>query len=878
MPPGGVRSTRLVHDLGPHLTSRPAEASPDSAELAVQLAHSDPQRALGLSRAIAKDRRQGAELRATALWAAALASIQLGALHEARTFLDEGRALVEAAGLHELRGEMAATAANLWFHAQRLDRAFLEIQEGLAAAEAASAPRALAALHGQVASFYFRLGRYEAGWAESERALGELAELPAAGAATLRARILSNRGLALCYRSIHEEARRDLAEALELNRQQGAAVLAAQLLHNLGFAATQRGDLAEALTRFEEAHLAYLELGLPVHRLLADRAELLIKARLVPEARQAATEAAEAFEQAGLAFEATEALLTFAEACLADEDLDAAVMASEQAGAAFSRQGRPHLAALAVEVSRRAFRLSLPPEALESRLVSAASSATALEAAGWPSAGLRARVEAARLALRLGRLEEVASLTAQQERTEPAPAEEALCLHRAALRLAAGGDRDGALSKLAAGMEAAFHQASELKALSGQLGHGAELAELAETALGLLLEAGGEPGVVLEWVEWARALANAAPGRAPLLRPVGQLLSELGEATLLELVAHRGRLLALAAGGAGLLLEEIGPLAAIEKASASIHLALGELVRPPGRRSRAGMAELFLRSRAELESRLSKPLRALLDAVETGGEELFLVPAGSLHDLAWGLLPVFEQRAVVLGHGCEPARPTGAFGEEILLVAGPGLEKAADEVARLAALYGDEPVRLLQAGSATRENVLAALGRAKVIHLAVHGRFRADNPFLSSFELSDGPLSLLEMSSTRPVPRPLVVVLSACDAGRVVSHASEELAGPVPGLLGFEGGHVIAPVAPVADRAMSELSGLLHGNLAGGRPPGLALAKSRRRSAGGLELTEPELVSGSSQVVTALSAGALVCHGPSPRSGSRGQMLGESPS
>lgn len=843
----------------------------------MQLAGSDPRRSLSLARALVRDPRAGPRLRGTAYWAAALASLQLGELAEARRFLHEGRAVARRAGLHALGGEMAATAANLWFQAGRLDRAMAEIAKGLATAHEIDAPGALAALHGQKAYLLFRIGRYEEGCAETEAVMAQLGRLPPDEASAHLARALSNRGIARCYRGEHDESRRDLATALELHRRRGADVLAAQTLHNLGFAATQRGDVPEALSRFEEALLAYLELGLPPQQLLADRAELLTKARLLPEARQAAAEAAEAFEQAGLHSEAAEALLVLAEACLAEGDLPAAVAAGEQAAAAFARQGRHRLVSLGGDIARRAFRLTCPEGALEERLASARQSAAALQQAGRPAAALRARVEAAKCALGLGRLEEVVSLLEQEGARAGAqpPAEAAAVSHRRGLLAAARGRRRAALSALAAGMEAAFEQASELKLMSGRLGHGAELAELSDTALSLLLEGDGGPEALLEWVEWGRALANGGAGPAPKRASCEELLGSLGGSTLLELVAHRGRLLALAGRREALSRADIAPLAEVEKAAASFHLALSELVRPLGRRNRGAMAELFTRSLAELTEHLAGPLERLLAAV--GGDEgpLFLVPAGSLHDLAWGLLHPFADRAVVLGPGCFLERPPRQQKREVLLVAGPDLAAGAAEVAELAALYEKAQVRLLAGPAASREAVLAALGRAEVVHLAVHGRFRADNPFLSSFALADGELSLLEMARAEPPPSPAVVVLSACDAGRVLSQASEELAGPVPGLLGFEGGQVIAAVAPVADIEMRAVSLLLHGELAAGSPPAAALLAVRRATGGGV-LSEKELAEGGEEVARRLSAGALVCHGPSFPPGTSGEMLGES--
>ena len=90
-----------------------------------------------------------------------------------------------------------------------------------------------------------------------------------------------------------------------------------------------------------------------------------------------------------------------------------------------------------------------------------------------------------------------------------------------------------------------------------------------------------------------------------------------------------------------------------------------------------------------LDALLLSPLRA-----ELGERPLVLVPTGALYATPWSALPSCAGRPVVvapsaaLWHRASLAAPdVSPPQEDVLLVAGPGLPGAADEVRELAALY-----------------------------------------------------------------------------------------------------------------------------------------------------------------------------------------------
>jgi CHAT domain-containing protein len=176
-----------------------------------------------------------------------------------------------------------------------------------------------------------------------------------------------------------------------------------------------------------------------------------------------------------------------------------------------------------------------------------------------------------------------------------------------------------------------------------------------------------------------------------------------------------------------------------------------------------------------------------------------------------------------------PARPGRP--RRIVLAAGPGLDGALAELGALADLHPDAHV--FDAARANVDDVLTALGRADIAHLACHGRFRVDNPMFSSLELADGPLTVFDLEKlARP---PEVVVLAACDVGTAAVGAGDELLGITSALHRAGTRHVIASLVPVPDEAAVGFMVDLHRALLDGRSPAEALAIARE----GVVVDEP---------------------------------------
>jgi CHAT domain-containing protein len=120
--------------------------------------------------------------------------------------------------------------------------------------------------------------------------------------------------------------------------------------------------------------------------------------------------------------------------------------------------------------------------------------------------------------------------------------------------------------------------------------------------------------------------------------------------------------------------------------------------------------------------------------------------------------------------------------------------------------------------------VQAALESADLVHLAAHGRFRADSPLFSSLRLADGLLTVYDLERLRSVPATLV--LPACDAAVVDVHAGDELVGTATAMVGLGVTSVVAPLLPVPDDATTPLMLALHDGLRAGLGPSAALARA----------------------------------------------------
>jgi hypothetical protein len=180
------------------------------------------------------------------------------------------------------------------------------------------------------------------------------------------------------------------------------------------------------------------------------------------------------------------------------------------------------------------------------------------------------------------------------------------------------------------------------------------------------------------------------------------------------------------------------------------------------------------------------PLLAQAQRQLEGVERLLLAPAGNGHLLPWSVLaeradwhsPTGQPLPLVSlpALGVLPRlrqRPPVSAGPA-LVVGNPrgDLPHAEAEARQVAEHFGTTP---LLGTAATKSAVLARLPHASHIHLATHAFFDPATPLESGIVLADGVLTAREVLQYRL--RADVLVLSACDSGRVGSLGGEELAG-----------------------------------------------------------------------------------------------------
>lgn len=326
------------------------------------------------------------------------------------------------------------------------------------------------------------------------------------------------------------------------------------------------------------------------------------------------------------------------------------------------------------------------------------------------------------------------------------------------------------------------------------------------------------------------AAMRAGLGPRRQVRPptVDALRAALGERALIDVCAVDGTLWAVVVTPWHLALRRLGPLDEVTREIANVRFALRRLAVGHGSAvSRQVAVEVVGYAAARLEELLLRPVRDLVDH-----RALVVVPPAVLHALPWGLLPSCRRRPVAVAPSASvwlraATTPSSPSTERVVLVAGPDLPHAAEEVDALAARYPS--AQRLGDGSAAAGDVLAALDGADLAHVAAHGVFRADNPLFSSLHLDDGPLTVYDLERLQQAPR--LLVLSACDSGLSAVRPGDELMGLSAALFSLGTSSLVASVVPVPDETTRPLMLAFHAAIRRGQPPAAALASARTVSA-----------------------------------------------
>ncbi len=787
----------------------------------------------------------------------------------------------------------------------RMSLAFVLLDRGRVVAALRAAEVATDALTGlpaarlraQRALLRQRTGQLEQALEDFRQALPALRD---AGDLVWEARLRVNRGTLLADRGDLNDAADDFNRALTLNARLNLDLLGANAAWGLGFVSARRGDVRAALAYYDATAAHYAALGVPVPELLVDRAEVLLSAGLVDEARACADEAADGLRLLLRETYLPEALLLQAQCALAGHDAAGAKNLAEQARRRFDSQRRTGWALVARFVALRA--ASIAGEPID--VAAAVRTADALQAAGWRVLALDGRLIAAEAAISSAqpgraRLQLQRATAARRGVVEL----RVRAWYAEALLRQVTGTRRSVDSALRAGLRAVDEHRASLGATELRVRASSHADALARLGLQSALR-DRNPERVLLWSERYRA------GTARL-RPVtppsdGQLAAILGrlrqnsaalesalgsgeptaglrarQATLEREVRVASRRVETPGGGAGgtvspgalrhlladralvahlvvddnlhavtvtsrrVALHALGPRQQAGRLLDAVHFALRRLAANRGSvpAMQAALAAAVAAS-TDLDALLLDPLRT-----EVGDRPVVMVPTAALHAVPWALLPSLRGRPVTVApsatvwHRASALAATGTRGRG-LLVAGPRLPAACDEVAELASTHPEAVCRMGPA--ATVSDVLAALGESRWAHIAAHGRLRTDNALFSSVELADGPLTVYDLEQLPRVPG--LVVLPVCQSGVGVAHAGEEVLSLAGALLSLGTRTLVATVVPVPDRASRDLMLDLHARLA--LTDDVAVALAAAQSA--LPRHEPAAVA---------AAGGFVCLG-----------------
>jgi CHAT domain-containing protein len=124
-------------------------------------------------------------------------------------------------------------------------------------------------------------------------------------------------------------------------------------------------------------------------------------------------------------------------------------------------------------------------------------------------------------------------------------------------------------------------------------------------------------------------------------------------------------------------------------------------------------------------------------------------------------------------------------------------------------------------GQASRSNVYQAAASARILHMATHGEFRADNPLFSGLALADGLLTTLDVFNLRM--RCSLVTLSACQTGQSVVSGGDELLGLMRAFLYAGASSLALALWPIEDSTTARLMAGFYRHLNEGLPKGAAL-------------------------------------------------------
>ena len=760
------------------------------------------------------------------LYARALTATNAGRFPVARRLLDRAGA---AATDPDLRARVDLTAAYVESETESPGRG-LELALGVLN-RADLSLETYGRTWSQLGLLYMRTGRAEDALNAFAEAVTRLDEHPEP-----QARVLLNRGNVFLQQGDATRAASDFTDAANRFDEAGITVERAKSRFNLGYVELLRGDLVAALRGMDDARDVLAPLS-PAYRATVeqDRAEVLMAAGMSREAARALEAASSAYGAQRLRRFQADCELALAQTLLRGDPARARVVA-RRAARRFRTQGGelPALQADAVAAVAEVAMGGRAP-ALRRRLDELAG---ALQARDDARHALPLRLQAIRLATALGDLDDAAERLRRTRVRDRDPLAVRLHWREVQAELAEARGRPWVARRhVRAGLTDLHAWQSSFGSLDLQstlVGHGRDLA--AHGLRSALTD--GRPDLVLEWSERARALVGrVAPVRPP---PDADLAADLTELRMLQAArpaarsAEARRRDEVAASirqrswygeGGGRVGEPAGLAELRDELTATDAALVAHLV------ADGYLSALVVTPDGTAVHPLgpAEEVRRLLDAVAADLD----MAASDLAGTPWSLLDGLAGRPLTIPTSATRwlalRRSPGITGGRVGLVAGPHVPRGEEEVTRAAREWPG--ARVLRGEEATAGRVSALAAEVDVLHLAGHGRHPGDNPLFSAVELADGPWFGYDIDQLAATPS--VVVLSACELGRVAVRSGEEAVGMSAAWLHAGARTVVSSPALVADDVACEVLAAWHRRVSRGEAPADALAAASRQSARG---------------------------------------------
>ena len=831
------------------------------AQHGFDLVHSDPARAVEALRAVADDP-------AASPRAAVLAHWGLGRLHHDVGDMQEATAAfhlaIDLAAEHGLVDESPKITLSLSSTLMLVGEPHAALA-GLDEAEPMVAGAMLGRLLTQRALVLSSLGRIDEALADSDRAL-EL--LRADGDVVGEIRLLVNRSVMMLPLGRTAQVRRELAVALELAERSEQHVLVAGAAHNLGYLDFLLGRVPSALRAFALARERYASFGSGRNNAVldVDEARLLLTAGFPEEAMEIAVRLIDDAVAQGNVHQHADGELVAAHAQLLMGSTAAAEQAARRAAELFRSAGREPWTALAEYLGAMAVSREDPADAIPTLR----SAAATLDALGWQAEAAEVLVRLGSAALAAGEIELARDALGQASvvRRRTSIAVRAAAWHATALLRLLDDQPVAARRAIDAGLRVVDRYRASLGASDLRARASIDGVELAELGLRLAMDTGRARDVLVAAERWRagslvvsttrvggereidhdlaelrrlasqlRGVGSALADRDTVLtevvrlerritsmtrmapgdpRAIGRRLDlaelrrQLGDAALVEYIDLDGQLSAVVVTRRRTEVVHLGPRDVV---AAIIDHALFSLRRlsatPKGHPRAATVLAQHRQTLSDLDAALVGPLRLAAD-------DLVIVPTRLLHAVPWwalaglqlaGRMVVAPSAAWWMGETADEPHGSG-----VLLAHGPRLPQAESEVAAIAEVVGvGSPATVLRGSAATVDAVLDGMERAGLVHIAAHGRFRADNPMFSSLQLADGLLYVHDLDRLQQTPH--TVVLTACSAARAGVYGGDELLGTSVALLALGVRSVVAPLLPVRDDSAMTLAVELHRQL-----------------------------------------------------------------